>query len=714
MHGKVLRLVLLFVLLLLAIQRTTPESAQAASESAALDIRAFHLLSADAGWLWLGEQLYWTDDAGQRWREITPRANDATIHAVFFRDSQDGWVVLIDRAPVPTYWLARTSDGGATWQTQSLALFQPDDPNANSSAAFLYFTDAQTGWLVVKRASSSAFSVGALFKTSDGGSTWTRLTIPIGEPVTFVDDLHGWTAGGAAGDQLFYTQDGGRSWTQQMVVSPSATERVRYHLPTFDTPQSGALPVVRADESTTHIEWYRTSDGGQSWQLTTEVPMPSVGVHVPISVLNARHWMAAIPNRAPLLDVSDEREVNSLQSANDATKMVALDMATVSAGWAKSANGNCVRGTCTQSAQLMRTRDGGRSWQPITLPASVASASSQIQLYTGQGFDSCTAPNVSQMQNWFANSPYRVWNLYLGGAVLYPGCTPLTLSYLSSLAQQGWKFIPTWVGLQAPCYGDPQRAIPRFSNDPMTAFSQGASEADSALDKAASIGLATTAKSGLIIYFDLEYFDPTNSACRDAAKSFISGWTARLRARGNMAGVYGHFKLLSDYATIGNVPDDVWIAQWNTPYAYDANASVFNIPNMDNSLWANQQRLHQYTGGHDETWGNATINIDSDVLDGAVATLPCYTLSVSATPSAGGSAAILTNQNCVGGGYIAGTNVQVQANLNAGYLFTGWTGSGTGKVNPLGLQMDGNKSVTANFNAITNRLFLPFMQRSAH
>jgi hypothetical protein len=35
-------------------------------------------------------------------------------------------------------------------------------------------------------------------------------------------------------------------------------------------------------------------------------------------------------------------------------------------------------------------------------------------------------------------------------------------------------------------------------------------------------------------------------------------------------------------------------------------------------LWANHQRVHQYKGGHRETWGGVTINIDSSYVDGAV------------------------------------------------------------------------------------------------
>jgi hypothetical protein len=28
------------------------------------------------------------------------------------------------------------------------------------------------------------------------------------------------------------------------------------------------------------------------------------------------------------------------------------------------------------------------------------------------------------------------------------------------------------------------------------------------------------------------------------------------------------------------------------------------------------QRVHQFKGGHDETWGGVTINVDSNAVDG--------------------------------------------------------------------------------------------------
>ena len=51
---------------------------------------------------------------------------------------------------------------------------------------------------------------------------------------------------------------------------------------------------------------------------------------------------------------------------------------------------------------------------------------------------------------------------------------------------------------------------------------------------------------------------------------------------------------------------------------------------LPDGLWYNHQRLRQYTGGHNETWGTTTLNIDSNALDGFVARIP--SASTTATP----------------------------------------------------------------------------------
>jgi len=67
----------------------------------------------------------------------------------------------------------------------------------------------------------------------------------------------------------------------------------------------------------------------------------------------------------------------------------------------------------------------------------------------------------------------------------------------------------------------------------------------------------------------------------------------------------------------------VWIAAWNgTPNIFGFTACALSDPlphTLSDTLWPTHQRVHQFNGGHDETWGGRTINIDNDAVDGAVA-----------------------------------------------------------------------------------------------
>jgi hypothetical protein len=99
--------------------------------------------------------------------------------------------------------------------------------------------------------------------------------------------------------------------------------------------------------------------------------------------------------------------------------------------------------------------------------------------------------------------------------------------------------------------------------------------------------------------------------------AFLSAWTTQLHAEGYLSGVYssagsGVTDLVGQYGTTFAEPDDIWFAEWNSQQT----VSSGYLPAAD---WPDNQRLHQYRGGHNETYGGVTINIDNDFLDGATA-----------------------------------------------------------------------------------------------
>ena len=626
-------------------------------------VEAFDLISQDEGWLLAGGRLYWTSTAGQGWAEITPAGLDRSkIQAVTFLDSRQGWMILTQdgQGGNVEYTLGRTSDGGQTWRTSRLSLFEPGAPELLPGAVYLFFLDARTGWLVVRQATSSNFRLGSLFRTTDGGESWTREQIPIGEPVYFVTREAGWTAGGAAGNELYYTLDGGQSWQPQTVRFPQTEigpQRLTY-LPRFDSPLTGTLPVVALSAGPARFELYATSDGGRSWELAVSVPLePAItpGRAVALSTADAHTWVVAASGSRQILRVSDSGRVEVADRgdlASQAAGIVELDMATADAGWARSTSGRCEnpaqeedgsqaptgRADCRQLVSLLRTEDGGRGWRVLSIPEADLSqttvrsdtgvpkpvdayvAASRTRWWVGQGFDKCEAATLGELQTWKDSSPYGAVNLYIGGSCRSCDNLGLTAQYVTQATQQGWRLIPTWVGPQSACSSS--SCGDEISNDPIDAYNQGVAEANAAIVVAVDLGLALPDGSGTIVYYDLEYYsdNPNDPTCREAAKAFISGWSGRLREWRSLAGLYTTCSYMIKYWTLDNVPDAIWPARWLYD-SYNPDASVWDLACMDNSLWPGHQRILQYAGGHYETWGDVALNIDCDVSEGIVAWL---------------------------------------------------------------------------------------------
>jgi len=80
-----------------------------------------------------------------------------------------------------------------------------------------------------------------------------------------------------------------------------------------------------------------------------------------------------------------------------------------------------------------------------------------------------------------------------------------------------------------------------------------------------------------------------------------------------------------------------------------------------------------------------------------------YTLTVNVSPSSSGSVSKSPNQST----YAYGAQVILTATPNSGYTFNNWTGDVTGATNPVNVTMNGNKSTTVNFSAITETISIP-------
>jgi hypothetical protein len=231
-------------------------------------------------------------------------------------------------------------------------------------------------------------------------------------------------------------------------------------------------------------------------------------------------------------------------------------------------------------------------------------------VYTGLGFDVCSTPSSNAMAAW-GSSPYHAIGVYVGGANMACSQSNLTAAWANEETAAGWHLILIYVGLQAP-----RNECGCASIKSATAASLGTAAAIDAVARAQALGVA----SGNPIYDDMEAY-PHTSANTAAVLAFLAGWTTELHAQGYLSGVYsstgsGIADLVQNYGTGYAEPDDIWVADWN-------GQAVASDPSVPSGDWPLHQRLHQYTGGANETWGGVTLNIDHDYVDAATAGSTC-------------------------------------------------------------------------------------------
>ena len=564
-------------------------------------------VGAASGVVSTGEALLTTDDQGRTWTDVTP-PGATRIDGTSFADAAHGWALASGRGKPPA--ILRTTDGGRTWTGARFPL-EGEDAATFSGQAALDFVDSRHGWALLRQTSSPNFSNGLLFATIDGGATWTRLPRPpLGEPVRFVSRTDGWQTGGPIGGRLFATHEGGHRWIAVDVPRPAgvpAGATVRYSLPQ-KTSGGGviALAATYRWDTGSVVALQQSANGGDTWRATV-VAQGDADANPPAVAIAGEHLVRVMAKAGTSLtgvDLAAPRPGGPI--AADAS-VDAADFADPANGWIVTNAGRCAgyKVRCSVEQRLLSTTNGGASYDDITPEVSRPVPIVDATLGAGEGFDACS-PTPSGLATWYKNSPYRYVNVYLGGSAAYCPQPGLSSAWVNTVVGQGWGLIPTWVGPQAPCTSS--SGSPRFSSNPTKAAAQGAAEAQSATAKMAAIGL-----SGTIVYYDMEYYNDTPS-CAAATKAFLNAWVQGLHGKGYVAASYGSpTNAAADWVHLTSALDAVWMALWN------GKASVFNLSPLPNTAWPNHQRIHQYKGNVNQTFGGVAYNIDQDYLDGPVA-----------------------------------------------------------------------------------------------
>ena len=187
-----------------------------------------------------------TSDGGVTWQMNNIDAG--TVNDFHFIDNQYGWAVGWG-------FVRKTEDGGKTWQEQ--------DYGADHNLLGVYLVDRDRGWLVGGEG-------GWIYRTLNGGQTWTRVKMPGGwvylQDIVFIDNNRGWAVGW--GGTILHSTDGGVSWQRQDADASGILEGVY-----FINEQKGW--VVGHEGVILHTE-----DGGENWEVQsngTDASLMGVG-----------------------------------------------------------------------------------------------------------------------------------------------------------------------------------------------------------------------------------------------------------------------------------------------------------------------------------------------------------------------------------------------------------------------------------------------------
>jgi photosystem II stability/assembly factor-like uncharacterized protein len=209
-------------------------------------------------------ELQRTTDGGKTWTILLR----GEIAAIRFASASRGWVALDDTPSPGTVEVRETSDGGTTWRT---GLRTTTGAVIGLDAATIY-----TAWLLTRDGAyctASNCAQYALFRTDNGGLTWSNLGNPKGFATTcsgghlagplFASPGRGWLglnlgAGGAnvGPGGILKSEDGGRTW--RCATTPPNTSVVT----AADSAHVWAGGEDRLNQSTA---LYTTEDAGATW-----------------------------------------------------------------------------------------------------------------------------------------------------------------------------------------------------------------------------------------------------------------------------------------------------------------------------------------------------------------------------------------------------------------------------------------------------------------
>lgn len=309
------------------------------------DLNAVTFINTDYGWICgnLGTILH-TRDGGITWDVQKPPVSTWKMHImdyykIYFIDNLKGWAL----GKNAFLW---TEDGGENWQMDTTIVSMYCTPTNNCIWIDMGFWDNVHGWVLS--------STGVFLKTEDGGISWNEVcTSCFGDVVTdgfFPDPHHGWVVSEKNyEEEIYYTESGGNTWVQLNSESNDI-----YRLYFFD--DLNGFGITSTQLTSGNYKFYRTSDGGITWQDQTHIISEETSSFTGVQAINENTCIVigrkkGVSAIGEIFKTTNGGETWSSLYSGNLTWFWDICFVTPDSGWVVGS-----------ASKILFTADGGSSW----------------------------------------------------------------------------------------------------------------------------------------------------------------------------------------------------------------------------------------------------------------------------------------------------------------------------------------------------------------
>ncbi len=263
----------------------------------------------------------------------------------------------------------KTTDGGTTWQE-----FQPWTINQCMFVFGMNFVNNNTGYLTAMGIIANIFPAAVVYKTMDGGNTWTNIyglsfefIGKMWDDVFFIDANTGWIAG--ANSDIRKTTNGGTSWTTQTAPVSGSLKSIFFLNSNEGWIVGGEYDSLTGQGRNGLI--LKTTNGGTNWTAQlSNAPYDLYSVHF---INNLNGWVCGFKDTA-----SPGLFLKTTDGGNTWTEIMAPSVSIGRYGlfgieFLDTQNGFCVGGGNRLGWQgsyfgiFLKTTDGGNLWKVDTV-----------------------------------------------------------------------------------------------------------------------------------------------------------------------------------------------------------------------------------------------------------------------------------------------------------------------------------------------------------